>query len=362
MGRRLRLLAATGALLAAVVAPAASASPAVVGYPASVASTGDSITRAFDSGFPFMDVPANSWSTGTNPSVLSHYSRILAAHPAIAGRAYNDARTGARMADLPGQVTVAAGQGADYLTVLMGANDACRGSEAAMTSVAAFRDQFAAALARFAAARPDARIYVVSIPDVHRLWEVLHGHVLAPWVWSTFGLCQSLLAAPTSMAAEDVARRQRVRQRVIDYNTQLAQVCAVYVHCRFDGNASFNTDFAAADVSGLDFFHPSVSGHRKLAALSWEAGFDFSDTTLPTSAASTSTLAARAVTVTLTASDNAGVSGIEYRLGANGYRRYTGPIRVWRGQTLVYRAVDVNGNSEATKTLSLPAAAVRGSR
>src|SRR4051794_667706 len=75
--------------------------PAVVGYPHSMASTGDSITRAFNTGtIPFTDAPANSWSTGTNGSINTHYTRILAATPAINGHAYNDAVTGAVVGDL----------------------------------------------------------------------------------------------------------------------------------------------------------------------------------------------------------------------------------------------------------------------
>ena len=56
--------------------------------------------------------------------------------------------------------------------------------------------------------------------------------------------------------------------------------------------------------------------------------------------------------VALAATDNAGVAGIEYALGAGSYQRYTGTIVVPAGMTLTYRAVDVNGNSEATHTLT----------
>ena len=73
----------------------------------------------------------------------------------------------------------------------------------------------------------------------------------------------------------DVARRNRVRQRNIDYNTQLAQVCALYVTCRFDNNAVFNTPFVRSDVTTRDYFHPSVAGQAKLAAVTWAATFDF---------------------------------------------------------------------------------------
>src|SRR6059058_2275961 len=93
------------------VPAASSAEAAHVGYPSSIASAGDSITRAFNTcSFPFIDCPRNSWSTGSSSAVNSHYLRILAANPAISGRNFNDAKTGARMNALAGQVTTAVSQ------------------------------------------------------------------------------------------------------------------------------------------------------------------------------------------------------------------------------------------------------------
>ena len=122
---RVFVVAVVAALALAV--PAALASPAVTGDPGSIASAGDSITRAFDTcSFPYVDCPANSWSTGTNSTVNSQYRRILAANAAISGRNYNDAKTGARMLDLNGQLQTAVTQGAQYVTILMGANESAR--------------------------------------------------------------------------------------------------------------------------------------------------------------------------------------------------------------------------------------------
>jgi len=58
------------------------ATPNLTGYPNSMAATGDSITRAYNTGtLPFSDRPDNSWSTGTRTSVGSHYGRIQTAEP-----------------------------------------------------------------------------------------------------------------------------------------------------------------------------------------------------------------------------------------------------------------------------------------
>jgi hypothetical protein len=82
-----------------------------------------------------------------------------------------------------------------------------------------------------------------------------------------------MLANPLSTAAADVDRRARVLQREKDFNAVLASVCALYQQCRFDGNAVFNTAFAASDISTRDYFHPSIAGQTKLAAVSWSAGY-----------------------------------------------------------------------------------------
>ena len=63
-------------------------SPAVVGYPNALAATGDSITRAFNTGtIPFTDAPANSWSTGTSTTVNDKVE-TLAIKKAFGPRAY----------------------------------------------------------------------------------------------------------------------------------------------------------------------------------------------------------------------------------------------------------------------------------
>jgi len=348
------------ALLALTVAPAQAAKipadAAVIGYPNALAATGDSITRAFNTGpTPFTDAPANSWATGTNSAVNSHYSRILAANPAISGHSFNDAVTGAKMTALNGQVAGAVGQGVGYITILLGANDACSATEAAMTPVDTYRAQFQTALDTSAAGLPDARIYVLSVPNIYSLWAVLKDNASARAAWSTFSICQSMLVNPLSTAQADVDRRAHVLQRVVDYNSQLAQVCATSIHCRFDNNATFNTSFAAADVSTRDYFHPAISGQALLAQTSYTAGYDFSDSIAPnTKILISPTPTTRTVRVSLSAGDDRGIAGIEYRLDGSPYTSYSGPILVGHGSTILYRAVDVNGNIEAAHLLQLP--------
>jgi lysophospholipase L1-like esterase len=271
--RSLLALAATAAALplSLTLATPALAAPAP---PSSMASMGDSITRGFNACGFFLDCPSRSFSTGTTASVNSHYLRIRAVHRPLDGRNHNVARSGAKAADMPGQAATAVSRGAQYVTMLIGANDACTGSEASMTPVATFRGHIDAALARLRSGLPDARVQVISIPDLRRLWDVGRVSGGARSAWSLFGICKSMLANPTSTARADVDRRARVRQRVVEFNAQLAAACAAYgPSCDFDDNAVFNYPFTLAQMSGWDFFHPNNAGQAVLARVSYAAGF-----------------------------------------------------------------------------------------
>jgi lysophospholipase L1-like esterase len=267
--RRVVLAVAVAVGVTAVPGGAAAAS-----LPSSIASLGDSITRGFNACGWYVDCTSRSWSTGDNSGVKSHYLRLLALNRAISGRNYNDARSGAKASALAGQVGTAIGRGAQYVTIEIGANDACTSSESTMTAVATYGAQIDAALTKLKAGLPNARVFIASIPDIKRLWYIGKGSWAARYAWSEFGICQSMLANPTSTAAADVARRDRVRQRVIDYNTRLARACTAYgTNCDFDGNAVFNYRFVLSQVSGWDYFHPNAEGQRVLAQVTWNAGF-----------------------------------------------------------------------------------------
>ena len=274
MRRRTRLLSVP-LLLAGLlaVAPVTASSATTEPIPSSMASLGDSITRGFNACGYYVDCTNESWSTGGDSAINSHYLRILAKNPAISGRNLNDAKTGAKAIDLDGQASTAVSQGVEYVTVLMGANDACTSSESTMTSVTTFRSQAQAALTRLQNGLPTARVFVSSIPDIKRLWFIGKGSFSARTAWSTLSICQSLLANPTSTLKADVDRRARVQQRVVDFNTQLQQVCALNVHCKYDGNATFNYQFVLGEVSGWDYFHPNKSGQTALASTTYSAGF-----------------------------------------------------------------------------------------
>ena len=273
---RVRRSALVATVVLAVVGLGGSAAAATSDAgpaPSSMASLGDSITRGFNSCGLYVDCPSESWSTGYDPAVDSHYLRILGVNPAIIGDNHNDAVTGAVAAGLAGQAATAVSQGVRYVTVLIGANDACRPTEAQMTPVSTFRSEIDAGLNAISAGLPNARIFVASIPDLKHLWWVGRDDLAAQAVWAVAGICQSMLANPTSTAPADVDRRNRVQHRVIDYNTQLAASCAARAHCRFDRDVVFNYPFSLAQLSAWDYFHPNIDGQATLARITYAAGF-----------------------------------------------------------------------------------------
>ncbi len=239
--------------------------------PRKMAALGDSITRAFAACGRGGDCVETSWATGTADDLDSHWQRLDADDR---DGNHNLAVSGARVAGLASQVQAAVRLRPDYVTVLIGANDACTPDEAAMTPAADFAATFGAAIDTLARGLPDAHILVLSVPDLARLWEVGKDRPDVRAVWQANGVCGSMLADPTDTSADAQARRDRVRGRVAEYNAAMAAACTRHgPRCRHDGNAVFEHRFDLADVSEVDYWHPSRRGQATLAKVAWRAGF-----------------------------------------------------------------------------------------
>ncbi|MFJ9084957.1 MULTISPECIES: SGNH/GDSL hydrolase family protein [unclassified Streptomyces] len=235
--------------------------------PRSVAAVGDSITRGFDACSVLSDCPKVSWATGTDKSVKSLAVRLLGESRAKT-HSWNHARTGARMADLPEQMSLAAAEKPELVTVMAGSNDACRPTAAGMTPVADFRADFEESLRQLRRTAPKAQVYVLSVPDLKRLWSQGRANPLGKQVWK-LGICASMLADPDDLNSAATARRDSVQARVKAYNEVLREVCAKDKKCRYDGGAVFGYKFGQAQLSEWDWFHPSVNGQARIAALAY---------------------------------------------------------------------------------------------
>jgi lysophospholipase L1-like esterase len=268
MRHRLIALLAAGMIVGLLAPVSAAATPTL---PTSMAALGDSITRAYDVCCAYRDHPGQSWSTGGSwyDGITSHYERIKGRNGAIAGHAYNNAVTGAKMSAAADQARAAAAQHVAYVTVLLGANDLCTSSPSTMTATDSFRTQFRQAMATLKQQLPQARIFVSSLPDLYQLWKVLHPNRVARTVWAAAGICPSMLGA-----ARTEAQRQQVVARETAFNAILRDTCQQYGdRCRWDGGATYNYKFSASQVSILDFFHPDLDGQAALARVTWAASW-----------------------------------------------------------------------------------------
>ncbi len=247
--------------------PRPKPTPAWDRSPSSVAAVGDSITRGFDACAVLSDCPEVSWATGSSAQVDSLAVRLLGRAKA-AERSWNYAVTGARMADLAGQMARAATRRPQLVTVMVGANDACRATTAQMTSVADFRSDFEDAMRTLRKALPRTQVYVASVPSLKRLWEQGRTNPLGKQVWK-LGICPSMLGDADALDSAAMLRRDTVQDRVEAYNKVLKDVCAKDERCRFDGGAVFDYRFGTKALSQWDWFHPSVNGQARLAEIAY---------------------------------------------------------------------------------------------
>ena len=260
---RIRVVLAASLLAAAVMVVFAAGASAA--YPNKVSALGDSITQAFETcSIPLTNCPANSWSTGTNKAVDSVFLRIKANNKHA--KAQNVSVSGARVASLNEQAKKAVRFQAEFVTILIGANDACNGP----TSTSAFATSFEAAITTLESGLPSAKILVGSIPNLMYLWELFHTNAEAVAKWKTFtSFCPGIMTNPTSMAPADVARRQATLNAEISFNSTMQSICSADPTCQFDEDEIFDTRFTEAEVSTVDYFHPSLTGQASLAAGAW---------------------------------------------------------------------------------------------
>ena len=250
------------ALIAILLLPGCAAPPGERGLPDSIAVLGDSISRATNAkGDGFAEFPAHSWATGGDPGdgVDSHFERLRTLDPALDIVPFNDARSGARVSDLARQASEAARQSAQYVVILIGANDACASPPTEAPEFARHLDAAAGALDPL-----DATVYVMSVPNVARLARLYADNATARAVWDAFDVCPDALGPDADLDA--------VEARIRAYNAELERAARERRGWSYDGGAVFETAYEPGDVSVVDYFHPSLEGQARLAQVTWDAG------------------------------------------------------------------------------------------
>jgi DNA-binding beta-propeller fold protein YncE/lysophospholipase L1-like esterase len=259
---RIRIRVTLLAALAALAATATVAAGASAAVPSKVTALGDSITQAFQTCTQaFTDCPENSWATGTSSTVKSVFFRIKEKNSSAT--ATNRSVTGAKVASLNEQAKKAVSDKPEFVTILIGANDACANPS---TSQSSFSSSFQAAINTLEEGLPGVRIYVGSIPNLFHLWEIFHTNSTATGSWELTKECPGIMTEPTSEGTTAKNRRAATLAAEEGYDATMASICNATSNCQWDNGTFFKAQFVASEVSTNDYFHPSIAGQASLAA------------------------------------------------------------------------------------------------
>lgn len=402
-------------------AAAPTPTPARTGVPTTMAVLGDSISAATGTGQLSAEMKQNSWATGSVAWSIRGQLGIATAN------AYNQASNGRRMGDMASQASSLPTSTRYVVVELGGndlCRPSVAEMTPTATYRAQFRAGLAALRARvpdaliFVASIPD----IYNLWFLRGAPESVNPYVSdqvdqagrARFFWDNFlnieVPCQSLLTNPTSLSAADVDRRNQVRERNLAFNAVLREECGAVLRCRYDDDLFFDFSsnrqnppdgpllprnqwgFEDRDISHNrksgpidwsylcptnftydgcgDHFHPSLVGQQKLATAGMAASYQFAtDATAPVVTLAPSRPPdgdgkyASAVDVTVTATDAAGVRGVEVRV--HGPDGTVGPwvehigtapavtVSATGSSHVEARALDVNGNLSASRSLGV---------
>lgn len=310
--RTLALLLLASTYRSVVAAPASSAPP----VPQSMAALGDSMTAGLFANFkrqdfilPFSNLWAIfeiidyllqgknimrlerpytlSWSTGLDreSDVLSHAGRIghyWGSHRRIA--VHNFAVSGAESQDIEDQVdamrdwsyTHLGRRAPEYVTLLVGANDACGESIDEMTPVSRFQSNVRHNIQRILASDSRTKILVSSLPNIENLRNVAYNarlRLIPPFtrcykLWEAANLCPTLTMLNTKR------ERNAVAARIIEYNDALREIVQEEAAIRGDrvrfAPKVYDVPFTKSDLSA-DCFHPNKYGQQMLSDATWKS-------------------------------------------------------------------------------------------
>jgi hypothetical protein len=285
-------------LLLVLAAQAAYAQSA----PRKMAVSGDSLSQgALADGIYPGDQPWNSWAQGTTSAVDSVWSRYRTTlNPYMALAAVSE--DGAKMTrDFARQAEQICAQSPlpNRVFVLLGQNDACYSPRSSTDDAAAglptpevFRSALHNGLTVLDACLPKGSVvHVVSVIRVDFLYEAGYAEdpIYCPLAWRLLEVC------PTVTLETNPDRRLAIGQRIDAWNWEIAHEVSELNARKPSANRRrilYVTDwqgtidegqrdtsagtyvFGSPDINGLDCFHASVRGQRKLACAEWAKSLD----------------------------------------------------------------------------------------
>ncbi len=223
---------------------------------------GDSVTTGFNS-YHFFSERDGSWSTGNKktPDFESHKMKIekLIERPV---EAHNMAVPGVKSKNLLRQVKklLRVAPKPDYVTILIGANDVCSWKSEFQEDLENYKYNVHFAVKKIIDANPHAKILLVPVPNMNRLYELGKDKRKCRIVWTLTPLCRPLFN-------RDVTdnERDQFAERVKGINSKLKEISEQYPSNAFFYEILQEIDFDEKHVSEIDCFHPSAYGQKMIS-------------------------------------------------------------------------------------------------
>ncbi len=228
----------------------------------SMGAIGDSISTGFNS-YHILSEREGSWSTGNGkyPDFESHKIKLekLLKKPVSA---VNVAIPGTTSNSLKYQVKklLRRAPKLDYVTFLIGANDACRWNEDYQEDLEEYEKNVSFALDKLTTANPKVKILLVPIPDMNRLYELGKDKRKCQKVWNLLPLCNPLFKKKVTDNDRDL-----FSHRIKDINLKLKDISAKFPNNVFYYDFIADIQYDEEHVSEIDCFHPSAYGQKMIA-------------------------------------------------------------------------------------------------
>jgi lysophospholipase L1-like esterase len=253
--------------------------------PSLLAAIGDSYSHAYSvSPSNLRDNIGFSWVIGSalNDGVFSLYERFKAigGSPVVV----DAATSGRQMKDAPRQANLVvaaakklkAGQTA-YVTFELGTNDLCADPNP-KTDLVSFERDLATAIATLRAGLPaGSRILVLSVPDFPHFHDITQAN---PTARANLALPANSNRCPPYLGDSGPFSMAQANDYLTRYDAALEGACrgiaatdspSGKLYCTYNAALLAETDFRIADLSTVDYFHPSLSGQARMAADAWAA-------------------------------------------------------------------------------------------
>jgi lysophospholipase L1-like esterase len=253
--------------------------------PSLLAAIGDSYSQAYSVSPSYLrDHIGFSWVIGSARSdgVFSVYERFKAigGSPVVV----DAATSGRQMKDAPRQanLVVAAakklksGQTA-YVTFELGTNDLCADPYPKTDPVSFARD-LATAISILRSGLPaGSRILMLPVPDFPHFRDITQAN---PAARAELALPQNINRCPPYLGGNGSFSMAEANDYLSRYDAALEGACRDIseadtptgkLYCTYNAALLAETDFQVADLSTVDYFHPSLSGQARIAAYAWAA-------------------------------------------------------------------------------------------